>query len=298
MSRAAERLWRGAPAPARDAAKAAWAGYARLTSRGRLLPDYLIIGTQRGGTTSLYKYLAEHPAHARALTKELRFFDLNHRKGVSWYRSRFPSRRYREAVKRTRGVDLVVGEASPDYIFHPHAPGRVAALLPTVKLIVLLRDPVDRAYSHYWHQYQRGHEQLSFHEAIEREGERLDGELERIVSDEDYVSYERHHHSYLARSLYADQLAAWFDLFPREQFMIERSEDLFQDPEALFGRVLAFLGLPRGGPRKFERFNAFTQRPMDAAMRARLKEHFRPHNERLSLLLGRDLGWDGPSKQL
>jgi hypothetical protein len=291
VNRMADSLWRRAPAPARDAAKAAWAGYARLTSRGRLLPDYLIIGTQRGGTTSLYKYLARHPAHARALTKELRFFDLNYGRGVSWYRSRFPSQRHRDVIRRTRGLDLVAGEASPDYMFHPHAPRRVAELLPAVKLIVLLRNPVDRAYSHYWHQFRRGHENLSFEEAVEREPERLAGELERTVADEDYTSYERHHHSYLARGVYVDQLTTWMDLFPREQFLVESSEDLFDDPEAVFGRVLAFIGLPRGRLREYERFNAFTQEPLDDSTRARLEEYFRPHNRRLYEFLGRDFGW-------
>lgn len=296
MSRVAERLWRGVPAPAKDAAKGVWAGYARLTSRGRLLPDYLIIGTQRGGTTSLYKYLAQHPVHARALTKELRFFDLNYHRGVAWYRSRFPSRRYRDSAKRSRGIDLVVGEASPDYMFHPHAPRRVAELLPAVKLIVLLRNPVDRAFSHYWHQFKRGHEQLSFDEAVQREPERLAGELERTLEDERYVSYERHHHSYLARGLYADQLEAWLELFPREQFMVERSEDLFQDPAAVFERTLRFLGLPPRELKQYEQFNAFSQDSMEPDTRARLEDHFRPHNEHLSRLLGRDFGWDdGPT---
>lgn len=293
MTRLAERVWRRTPAPAKDAAKAAWSGYARLTSRSRLFPDYLIIGTQRGGTTSLYRYLARHPAHARALTKELRFFDLNWGRGVGWYRSRFPSRRYRDLVRRTRGLDLVVGEASPDYMFHPHAPRRVGEVLPAAKLIVLLRNPVDRAYSHYWHQFRRGHERLSFEEAVAREPERLAGELERTQREEDYVSYERHHHSYLARGAYADQLPAWMELFPKDRFLVERSEDLFEDPGAVFGRVLEFLGLSPGGPGTYEQFNAFTQDSMDPETRERLEEHFRPHNRRLYELLGRDLGWDG-----
>ena len=180
MNERARRIWERLPSPARDAAKKGWAGYARLTARGRLLPDYLIIGTQRGGTTSLYKYLTRHPSLAHALTKELRFFDLNYDKGMAWYRSRFPSRRYKQLVRRTRGVELVVGEGSPDYMFHPHAPGRIARTLPSAKLIVFLRNPVDRAWSHYWHQHSRGHEPLSFDEAVLREPERLAGELEKM----------------------------------------------------------------------------------------------------------------------
>jgi Sulfotransferase domain len=283
--------WERLPQPVRDAAKTVWGGYAHLTRRGRVLPDFLIIGTQRGGTTSLYKYLVRHPSLAHALTKELRFFDLHYDRGIDWYRSRFPSRRHREQARR-RGTNLVVGEASPDYMFHPHVPSRVAGLLPDVKLIVLLRNPVDRAYSHYWHQAKRGHEALSFEEAIDREEERLAGELDRVLADEHYVSYERHHHSYMTRGLYADQLAGWFKHFTLDQFLIERSEDFFADPARTFARVLDFLCLPSFEVADFEVFNAFAEGEMDASVRARLVEHFRPHNARLHGLLDRDFEWD------
>jgi sulfotransferase family protein len=287
-----QRAWRTMPDPAKNAAKAMWLGYARLTNRARLLPDFLVIGTQRGGTTSLYKYLVQHPNLAHALTKEIRFFDLNYQRGMAWYRSRFPSRRHREAVRRRRGLDLVVGEASPDYLFHPHAPVRVARDLPDVKLIVLLRDPVDRAFSHYWHQFKRGHEQLSFPEAVAAEPRRLAGELEKTMADPSYVSYERHHHSYVARGVYADQMAAWMELIPRERFLVERSEDFFLQPRLVYQRVLEFLGLPDHDLPEYETFNAFSSGEMDPAVRAGLVEYFRPHNRRLYDYLDRDFGWD------
>jgi hypothetical protein len=293
MNRTARAAWERLPPQAKDAAKKAWAGYARVTSRGRLLPDYLIVGTQRGGTTSLYKYLTQHPSLAHALTKELRFFDLNYDRGMAWYRSRFPSRRYKQLVKRTRGIDLVVGEGSPDYMFHPLAPGRIARDQPAANLILFLRNPVDRAWSHYWHQHSRGHEPFSFEEAIDREPERLAGELEKMGADERYVSYERHHHSYLARGIYVEQLVAWMDLFPREQFLVERSEDFFEDPALVFKRVLSFLRLPDYELNHYETFNAFSSGEMAPATRERLVEYFRPHNRRLYEFLGRDFGWDG-----
>jgi hypothetical protein len=287
-----QRAWRTLPDPAKNAAKAMWSGYAWLTNRARLLPDFLIIGTQRGGTTSLYKYLVQHPNLAHALTKEIRFFDLNYHRGMAWYRSRFPSRRYREGVRRRRGLDLVVGEASPDYLFHPHAPARVARDLPEVKLIVLLRDPVDRAYSHYWHQFKRGHEQLSFGEAVAAEPRRLAGELEKTLADPSYVSYERHHHSYVARGVYADQVASWMEVIPRHRFLVERSEDFFQEPRLVYRRVLEFLELPDHDLSDYETFNAFSSGEMDPAVRDELVEYFRPHNRRLYEYLDQDFGWD------
>jgi len=288
----AERLWEGLPRWAKDGAKSAWAGYALLTSRSRLLPDYIIIGTQRAGTTSLYKYLVRHPAVGHALTKELRFFDLHYDKGIGWYRSRFPSARHRSRVERTKGHPLLVGESSPDYLFHPHAPGRVAALLPNVKLILLLRNPVDRAFSHYWHQSKRGFEPLSFEDAIEQEPARLQGELDRILEDERYVSFERHHHSYLTRGIYADQLRTWMDRYPRDRFLVERSEDFFADPSIVLARALEFLDLPEWHLSEYDKFNAFSSGRMSPSLRKDLLAYFRPHNERLYELLGRDMGWD------
>jgi sulfotransferase family protein len=287
-----QRAWQTLPAPAKNAAKAVWSGYAWLTSRGRVLPDFLIIGTQRGGTTSLYKYLVQHPNLSHALTKEIRFFDLNYHRGLPWYRSRFPSHRRREMSERRRGAKLMVGEASPDYLFHPLAAARVAHDLPQARLIVLLRNPIDRAFSHYWHQFKRGQETLTFAAAIDGETDRLAGEVDKILADPSYVSYERHHHSYLARGIYVDQLAAWMELIPRDRFLIERSEDLFQDPRAVFRRVLEFLGLPDHDLTEYETFNAFSSGEMEPALRAKLVEYFRPHNQRLEAMLGRALGWD------
>jgi hypothetical protein len=286
-----ETVWHTLPNPAKRAAKSTWSVYARLTNRTRLLPDYLIIGTQRGGTTSLYRYLVQHPSLSHALNKELRFFDLNYHRGWGWYRSRFPSRRYGALLKRTKGVPLVVGEASPDYMYHPHAPIRVARSLPDVKLIVLLRNPVDRAFSDYWHQFKRGHETLSFEEALDREPERLGGEAEKVLRDERYVSYERQHHSYVTRGVYVDQLKEWMALFPRGHFLIERSEDFFENPSVVFKRVLDFLNVPEWDLPEYATYNAYTSGAMQPMTRQRLVEYFRPHNERLNAFLGRDFGW-------
>jgi hypothetical protein len=288
-----ERTWNALPRGGKDALKAVWAGYARLTNRSRLLPDFVIIGTQRAGTTSLYKYLVQHPSVAHALTKELRFFDLNWGRGVAWYRSRFPSQRYRDSVRRRTGHQLLVGEGSPDYLFHPRAAERMARVLPDVKLIVLLRNPVDRAFSHFWHQAKRGFEDLSFEEAVAAEPARLQGELEKVLADERYVSFERHHHSYLARGRYAEQLEGWMERFPRDRFLVERSEDFFADPSTVYGRVLEFLELPDYKLPSYETFNAFSDGSMEPSLRRMPGAHFRPHNQRLYDLLGRDFGWDG-----
>src|SRR5690349_3699828 len=177
-----------------------------VTSPRRLLPDFLIIGAQRGGTTSLYNYLQAHPNIHSASIKEVHFFDRKFQKGVHWYRAHFPMRLTKVYAGRFRHEGFVTGEASPAYLFHPQVPERIARLLPRVKLIVLLRNPVDRAYSQYYHTLQLGYETLTFEEAIAAEEERIAGEREKISQDEYYQSHAFKHQSYLSRGIYVDQL--------------------------------------------------------------------------------------------
>lgn len=250
------------------------------------LPDFVIIGAQRCGTTSLYAYLAGHPRVAPAEEKELHFFDLNWDRGVGWYRDRFASARRRRLRRRP-----LTGEASPYYVFHPHAPARMAEVLPEARLIVMLRDPVDRAFSHYKLGRGQGWEDLSFEEAIDREPERLAGELERMLEDQTYRSFAHQHYSYLARGRYVEHLRAWVERFP-ERLLVLRSEDLYRDPGTEMARVLAFLGLEETPHRPLDALNVSDPVAMDPRTRRRLAEHFRLYNRRLEELLGRKMGWD------
>jgi hypothetical protein len=282
----------GATRLARKAARWSAQAYARPTAGLRLLPDYLIIGAQRAGTTSLHRYLVQHPGVRTMLrTKGVHFFDTAYGRGLSWYAARFPTKAYAWYVARRHGVALRTGEASPYYLFHPHVPGRVAEHLPQVKLIALLRDPVQRAYSHYQHEVARGFETLSFEEAIEAEPARLASETERMAADPLYNSFAHQHHSYLARGRYAEQLDRWRSHFADEQLLVLSSERFFAEPERTFARVLDFIGLPAFTPDAFERHNAYDYRQMGAEVRARLVEHYRAPNRRLYESLGDDLGW-------
>jgi hypothetical protein len=273
-------------------AETAMRGVADATARFRLLADYLIIGAQRSGTTSLYKYLKQHPGIGRAfLGKEAHFFDANYTGDLDAYRAHFPTRAYKWYVKLRRGLDLVTGEASPYYLAHPHAPYRIAEALPGVKLIALLRDPVERAYSHYRHERALGFEDLSFEEAIKREPQRLAGELEKMRADPSYNSYSYMHHTYLTRGRYAEQLEIWYALFPKQQLLILRSEDLFSDPDRVYREVLEYLGLPPISLSAYHTFNARPSGVMSEETRRRLVEYFAEPNRRLYELVGVDFEW-------
>jgi hypothetical protein len=282
----------GATKLARRAARWSAQAYARPTAGLRLLPDYLIVGAQRAGTTSLHRYLVQHPAVRTMLrTKGVHFFDTGYGRGIDWYASRFPTKLFAWYAARRHGVELITGEASPYYLFHPHVPARVAEHLPRVKVIALLRDPVQRAYSQYQHEVSRGFETLSFEEAIEAEPARLAGETQRMLAEPLYNSYSHQHHSYMARGRYDEQLARWRALFPPEQLLVVTSERFFGEPERTFRQVLDFLELPAFTPDAFEVHNAHDYRQMGAEVRQRLLDHYREPNRRLYETLGEDLGW-------
>lgn len=266
------------------------------TNPMRLMPDFIIIGAMRGGTTSLYSYLTEYPNIGPAYMKEVHFFDVYYHKGLPWYRAQFPSTVQKYYTERVQKQNFITGEASPYYLFHPHAPRRIARLLPHVKLIVQLRNPVSRAYSHYYHEVNGGHEKLSFAEAIDREEERIGQETAKLLRDEQYISYSHRHYSYLARGIYVDQLKVWMDLFPREQILILKSEDFYADPAAGLKQTLDFIHLPSMGIKEkkeeYQQLNTTKPPKMEPEMKKRLHAYFEPHNARLYAYLGIDFGWD------
>jgi len=265
----------------------------RLTRRIRTLPDYLVIGAQRCGTTSLHRYLERHPCVAPAARKEIHFFDENFGRGLLWYRTYFPTAIHRAVQGGVRGRRILSGEASPYYVFHPHAPRRVFETLPTAKLVLLLRNPVDRAYSHYHHEVRWGFEKIAtFEEAIEREPERLEGETERILADETYSSFNHNHYSYLARGHYLEQVRSWRRFFPAERMLILESESFYEDTPRVFREVLEFLELPAWEAEAFPKHNEGPRPAMDPRTRERLARHFRPHNDELGRYLGVEFGWN------
>jgi len=255
--------------------------YGHATSFARPLPGFLILGAQKAGTTALYAYLRWHPRITGPAWKEVSYFDRHYRRGTRWYRGHFP----------LRAADRLVGEASPGYLFHPLAPERVRATVPDAKLIAVLRDPVDRALSHYQHEVALGREPLSFEEAVDAEPERTRGEEERLVREPGYFSHAWWDYTYLARGRYAEQLERWFAAFPREQLLVLPSEELAGEPDETYAKILEFLGAPPHRLDSYPRVYEQQYEGMRPETRRRLGEYFDEPNRRLYELLGRDLGW-------
>lgn len=263
-----------------------------LSSKVRLLPDFIVIGTQRGGTTSLFNYITRHSEIYPSFPKEVHYYSNHYHKGIDWYRSHFPLARTKSWAARRHNRTIMTGEATPYYLSHPRAPQRASRDLPNLLMIILLRNPIDRAYSHYYHEVNMGVETLSFEEAISREEERLAVELVKLQTDENYQSFNLQHFSYLSRGVYIDQLERWDRFFDREQMLILKSEKFFEEPLQSLHEVMAFLGVTRQELAGFKPYNASRYPQMDPSTKDHLKDYFKPYNQRLYQYLEENLGWE------
>jgi hypothetical protein len=254
------------------------------------LPDFLIIGAMKSGTTFLYNLLTLHPHVEPAATKELHYFDnLIDEEDTEWYRRCFPTPRWKD------GRMTITGEATPSYLSHPRAPEKIAEVIPQARLIVLLRNPVDRAYSDFQQSARKG-EARKFGEAIEVQKAWLRRRRRKTSEREDHAGLDDSS-KYLTRGIYVDQLLRWSEFFSEEQMLVLKSEDLFEHPQDTLKLVLDFLDLPEWGPEAWEKIpkkrnqgKSYEQK-MDRATRQRLEGFFEPHNRRLYDYLGVDFGW-------
>ncbi|MEB3353872.1 MAG: sulfotransferase [Cyanobacteriota bacterium] len=232
------------------------------------LPSFLGLGTQKGGTTTLQAMLQQHPGVYLPAEKEVQFFTLHFGAGLRWYGERFLA----------AGPTQRCGEITPYYLFHPVVPRRIRELLPAARLIVLVRDPVERCLSGLFHSQRLGLEPLPLEAALAAEPGRLAG-AEAALAAPDGRHHSHQVHSYLSRSRYELQLARYEQLFPPEQLLLLRSEDLFVDPEPLWRRVLAFLELAACPlPAAVGRRNAGAgeAEAVDPALRLRLRQQLAP----------------------
>jgi hypothetical protein len=260
--------------------------YRLATARTRRLPDFLVIGAQKSGTTSLHSSLIQHPQIFGACVKEVHFFDKNFSKGDLWYRAHFP-------IRHTVPSGCIVGESSPYYLFHPHAPERIRGELPHAKLIAILRNPVERAISHYFHEAKKSREDLPIMEALLAEDGRIEPEVEKMLEDERFYSRVHRSYSYKRRGVYIEQLSRYREYRDNGQLLVLASEEFFTEPHRVLEEVFAFLGVD-------PTFVCGDIRPKNVGMNRRdvppavyeyLNSYFAPYNERLYRYIGRDFGW-------
>jgi Sulfotransferase domain len=254
------------------------------------MPDFLIVGAQKSGTSSLYYYLAQHPQVVTVPHKEIQFFSVHYAQGWDWYRSQLG---LNSPDRTDEPADKLYGEATPYYLFHPLVPQRVYQHIPQVKLIILLRNPVDRAISHYHHEVKLGFERATLEEAIALEPDRLRGEIAKMTADPTYHSHNLQHYSYRSRGLYLEQLQRWMAYFPREQVLVLNSEEFYQQPSKILARVLDFLHLPPLELTNYPSYNAGNYSRVSTSIEQTLLNDFDRPNRELARYLQHTFGsWD------
>jgi hypothetical protein len=253
------------------------------------LPDFIIIGAQKAGTSSLFAYLSQHPQLLQSVVKEVHFFDGglnynvdNYEKGEAWYRAHFPLTKKLIAHSKTF-------EVSPLYIFNPLTPKRIFDLIPEVKIIALLRNPTERAISHYFHEKRKGRESLPIFEALQAEERRL----ESILNNKDYKNEIFRYYSYKLRGLYKLQIERYLNFFPMNQILVLSSEKFFSEPDNTLRQVFEFIGVdtefkvkdlrPRGVGKN--------KRKIHTDIRQYLNDYFWPHNQALYRIIGKNFEW-------
>lgn len=265
---------------AKDVPSSAWR---RLTSLVRHLPTTVIVGAQKAGTTQLYAYMVKHPRCYGAAEKEVDYFSKHAERSVGWYRSRFP---WRRRVRRRQGHVI---EASPSYLPTPSALRKMHKVLPNARVIVLLRDPVSRAFSHYQHKKTRHLEQRSFAEAIEEEI-RQEAFPARwgVALDES----SRPMLGYVARGYYALQLEQLYKVYRRNRVLVMDSASLFADTAKVCNRVFSFMGLEDFDVEPGKVYNrGYYQERIDPRVAERLREHYQPYDELLKQICTEPMSW-------
>ena len=282
---------------ATDATKALLRQYGMATASKRRVPELIVVGAKRGGTTSLWKYLDSHPGILPTFPRAEKikgtyFFDEEWARGERWYRSHFPTDHVRARAAAQLGYDPIAFEASPYYLFHPHAPARAHQVAPDALIVALLRDPVERAFSHFKERSNHT-EDLSFADALAAEAERTGGEEARMLADPSVVSLAHRHQTYVAQSRYAPMLERWFTAFGRDRVLVTAAEDFYADPQAFCDEITTKVGLPRHDLGTPEPFNSEPSADMDPEVRAQLRASLEQDIEAVEAMLGRPMPWGG-----
>ena len=243
-------------------------------------PNFLVIGVKKGGTTSIYHYLIQHPQILPTIKKEIDFWSFYFHRGLDWYLAHFP------AIPDSE--KFLTGEASPSYFDAPDTPVRLFHFFPKIKLIVLLRNPADRTISNYYHEVRSNLENMSVEEVINSRLEKLIKISSSLVKEKDYWNYQG---DYIASSIYLDWLQKWLNIFPREQLLILPSEEFYSDPKTTMQQVFNFLGLPDYQIQDYPKLNAGSYSSISESLRQKLNDYFQPHNQRLEEYLGMKFNW-------
>ncbi|WP_394176769.1 sulfotransferase domain-containing protein [Thalassotalea litorea] len=261
--------------------------YRLLTAKSRVLPDFLILGARYSGTASLIKLINEHPKLHGTCQSQIHYFDGglfpekdNFSKGEHWYRAHFPMRK-----EMPNGHQAF--EASTFYSFHPLAAKRLHSLIPKVKIIFVLRNPVDRAIHHYLDSKRHNREYLPFINALQIEEKRLAWTLK----NKDYKSGTFIHATYKSRGHYQEQIERYLKLFPKEQIKLVSIEELKRAPNKVLLDVYRFLGVENIDMRIDSIHLPQAELEQEPEVRSYLKNYFSKRNQAFYEFSGKSFNW-------
>ena len=254
-----------------------------INAKNHALPNFIIIGAMKSGTTSLYNYICDHPSVISAEYDEIGFFDSNYHLGLNWYRSLFPTKKQLKSLEQKEGQGIT-GEDTPFYFWNEEAANRIKDILPNVKLIIILRNPINRAYSEYHDKIQSGRITKSFEEYIH-------SELEDLKKNSPPPSKCNEDDSMLLRGIYSEQFEIWTKIFSRKQIIVLQSEQLLEKPQKVLNDICYFLGLT-----EFNLKNKFSEKKkeyedMNPQTREILRDFYHSHNEKLFRMIEKRYDW-------
>ena len=258
-------------------------GFSGITASSRVFPDFIIIGTVRSGTTSLYYNICKHKSILPAAYDEIGFFDSNYNLGTDWYRSMFPTQKHMRTIEISTG-NSITGEDTPFYFWKEEVADRIKKLLPDIKLIGIFRNPVDRAYSNYNLSVRNNVEKLTFEDAINEEIEYLENFSRRECTDR--------MRSYLSKGFYDEQMKIWFDRFPKKQIHILSTEDMRDNPQETLQNIFRFLQVSDYEIQNPENRKAVEYDQMNDDIREKLLKLYKPHNEKFFQIINHRFNWD------
>lgn len=268
--------------------------FCSLTGFLHVLPDFYILGAEKCGTTSLFLYLTESPYVLHPISKEPRYFGKYYERGLNWYRAGFPFKFQKFYANNFQHKKFLTGESTVRYLDNPHVPMRIKNVTPNAKFVIMLRNPIDRAYSQHNMMVYDGVEKLSFEEALEKEEKRAIIHFEKMKKNENYYSDDYFYFAYKQRGIYLNKIQHWMKFYPKDRFLILRSEDFFENPQQIYQRTLDFLNLPRHELREYKTMGKieYKQEKMLPKTRDMLIEYFKPFNKKLEEFLDTKLDWD------
>ena len=253
-----------------------------LSANQRKSPDFILIGAHKAGSSALYRHLYAHPDLVRAFRKEPDYFSIKYNNSQNWYKAHFP----------LSSSKSICGDGSPSYFSHPLTASRVKKDLGDIKLILIVRNPVQRAISHYFHSVRYGwqNEEISIEKLAA--SDQLIADWDRMKTEEGFLSKSYFRLAYLHRGDYAVHLTSWLEHYDLSQILILRNEDLSENPEALYNQAIKFLNLKEWSPESFGRFNVGIPKKYDDSIVNWLKEYYAPKIQEFEEICGRSFHWD------